>query len=89
MLQLRKFILSPRHSGPGSVVGIATGHRLDGTGIESRWGGTRFSAPVPDQPWGPPSFLYIGYRVFPPGVNSGRGVTLIPHFLLVPLVMKV
>jgi len=24
--------------GPGSVVGIATGYRLDGPGIESRWG---------------------------------------------------
>jgi hypothetical protein len=24
--------------GPGSVVGIATGYWLDGTGIESRWG---------------------------------------------------
>jgi len=25
-------------SGLGSVVGIATGYGLDGTGIESRWG---------------------------------------------------
>jgi len=25
-------------SGPGSVVGIATGYGLDGAGIESRWG---------------------------------------------------
>jgi hypothetical protein len=25
-------------SGPGSSVGIATGHGLDGAGIESRWG---------------------------------------------------
>jgi hypothetical protein len=25
-------------SGPGSVVGIATGYGLDGTGIEFRWG---------------------------------------------------
>ena len=29
----------------------------------------------PDRPWGPPSLLYNGYRVFP-GVKSGRGVTL-------------
>ena len=36
-----------------------------------------------DRPWGSPSLLYNGYRVFP-GVNSGRGVTLIPHPLLVP-----
>ena len=26
------------HSGPGSVVGIATAYGLDGPGIESRWG---------------------------------------------------
>ena len=37
----------------------------------------------PDRPWGPPSLLYNGYRVFP-GVNSGRSVTLIPHPLVVP-----
>ena len=33
---------------------------------------TRFST-RPDQPWGPPSFLYNGYRVFPGGkVRPGR-----------------
>ena len=53
-------------SGPGSVVGIATGYGLDGPGIESRWG-ARFSAPVPDRPWGPPSVLYNAYPVFPGG----------------------
>jgi hypothetical protein len=26
------------HGGPGSVVGIATDYRLDGPGIEARWG---------------------------------------------------
>jgi len=36
---------------------------------------------------GPPSLLYSGYWVFP-GVKSGRGVTLTPHPLLMPLVMK-
>jgi len=41
----------------------------------------------PDRPWGPPSLLYNGYRFFP-GVKSGRVVTLTPHPLLVPLVMK-
>ena len=30
--------------------------------------GMRFSA-HPDQPWGPPSLLYNGYRVFP-GVEA-------------------
>ena len=37
---------------------------LDGPGIESRWGGEIFR---PDRPWGPPSLLYNGYRVFPGG----------------------
>jgi hypothetical protein len=35
--------------------------------------GARFSAPVPDRPWGLPSLLYNGYRVFPGGkVRAGR-----------------
>jgi len=51
--------------GPGSVVGIATGYGLDGPGIESWWGEIfRIS---PDWPWGPPSLLYNGYRIFPGG----------------------
>jgi hypothetical protein len=30
---------------------------------------------LPDRPWGPPSLLYNGYRVFPRGVKRpGRGV---------------
>jgi len=37
----------------------------------------------PERPWGPPSLLYNGYRVFP-GVKSGRGVKLTPHPILVP-----
>ena len=45
-------------------------------------GGARFSA-RPDRPWGPPSLLYNGYRVFPRG-KVGRGVTLTTHPLLVP-----
>ena len=53
-------------NGPGSVVGIATGYELDGPGIESRWGGGIIRT-CPDRPWGPPSFLYYGYRVFPGG----------------------
>jgi hypothetical protein len=36
----------------------------------------------PDRPWGPPSLLYNGYRIFP-GVKSGRGVMLTPYPLLV------
>ena len=43
-------------AGRDSPVGIATRYGLSGPGIEFR---TR-----PDLPWGPPSLLYNGYRVF-------------------------
>jgi hypothetical protein len=52
--------------GPGSVVGIATAYWLDGSGIESRWGGEIFRT-SPVWPWGPPSLLYNAYQVFPEG----------------------
>jgi hypothetical protein len=59
--------------GPGSSVGTANDYGLDGPGIESPGGkGARFSA-RPDRPWGPPSLLYNGYRVFPGGkLRPGR-----------------
>ena len=79
-----KYISS--NSGPGSVVGIATGYGLDGPGIESRWG-ARFSATVQTGPGAHPGSCTIGTGSFP-GVKSGRRVTLTPHPLLVPLVMK-
>ena len=72
--------------GPGSVVGIATGYEMDGPGIESRWA-ARFSAPIHTDPGAHPTSCTMGTGSFP-GVNSGRGVTLTPHPLLVPLVMK-
>ena len=50
--------------GRDSSVGIATSYGLDGLGIESRWGGGIFRN-RPDRSWGPPRFLYNGYRVFP------------------------
>ena len=52
-------------SGPGSVDSIATGYGLDGPGIDP-CGGEVFRT-CPDRPWGPPSLLYNGYRVFPGG----------------------
>jgi hypothetical protein len=52
-----------------SSVDIATRYRLDGSGIESRWGGEIFST-RPNRPWGLPSLLYNGYRV----KRRGRGV---------------
>jgi len=56
------FILLQSTRWAGSSVGIATELRV----------GTRFSA-RPDRPWGPPSLLYNGHRVFPGGkVRPGR-----------------
>ena len=52
-------------SEPGSVVGVATGYGLDGP--ESNSGGDEIFRTCPDRPWGPPSLLYNGYRVFPGG----------------------
>ena len=58
--------------GPGSSVGIAIDYGLDGPG--SNPGGDEISCTFPDRPWGPPSLLYNGYRVFPGGkVRPGRG----------------
>jgi len=68
--------------GPGSSVGIATELLVGRSGIESRWR-QDFSA-RPDWPWGPPSLLYNGYRVFPRGkVLPGRAADH-SHHLLVP-----
>ena len=58
------------NEGQDSSVGIATRIGLEGPGIESRWG-ARFSATRPGRPWGLPSLLYNGYRVFPGGKAAG------------------
>jgi hypothetical protein len=73
---------SPGGCGPGSSVGIATGYGLDGPGIESRWG-ARFFVFVQTGPGAHPASCTMGTGSFP-GINSGRGVTLTPHPLLVP-----
>jgi hypothetical protein len=67
--------------GPSSSVGIATGYGLDVPGIEFRWG-ARFSAPVQTDPGAHSASCTMGTGSFT-GVESGRGVTLIPHPLLV------
>jgi hypothetical protein len=54
-----------RFSGSGRVVGTATDYGLDGLAIEFQWG--RDFPTCPDRPWGPPSLLYNGYRIFPGG----------------------
>jgi len=56
--------------GRDTAAGIATRYGLDGPGIESRLGGYTFRT-NPDRPWGPPSLLYNGYRVFPGGKAAG------------------
>ena len=71
--QLETFILWNQNNvrGPGSSVGIATACGLDGPEIESQWG--EIFRNIPDRPWGPPSLLYNGYRIFPAGkVLPGR-----------------
>jgi len=77
------------HVGPymlGSITGTATGYGLDGPGIESRWrrdfphlSRLALGSTQPPVQWVPG---------LSPGVKSGRGVTLTPYPLLVPLVMK-
>jgi hypothetical protein len=74
--------ISSAFRGRDSSVGIATGYGLDGPGIESRWGGEVFRT-RPDGPGAHPASCAMGTGFFP-GVESGRGVTLTPHPLLVP-----
>jgi hypothetical protein len=63
--QQREFSPTVIEHGPGSVVGIATGYRLDGPEIKSRWGRDfpHLSRPALE-PTQPP---VNGYRVFPGG----------------------
>ena len=73
-------------SGLGSSVRIVTGYGMDSPGIESWWGRDFLHLSRPALgPTQPPVQLVPG---LPRGVKSGRGVTLTPHPLLVPLVMK-
>jgi hypothetical protein len=52
--------------GRDSSVGIATDLWAGFSGIRIPVGGEIFRT-CPDRPWGPPSLLYNGYRVFPGG----------------------
>jgi hypothetical protein len=67
---------------PGSSVGIATGYGLDGPGIEYRWGRDfpHLSRPALGPTQRPLQLVPGSF----PGVESGRGLTLTPHPLLVP-----
>jgi hypothetical protein len=55
--------------GRNSSVGIATRYGLDGPG--SNLGGGEIFRTRSDRPWGPPSLLHNGYRVFPGGKAAG------------------
>ena len=57
------------YKGRDSSVGIETSLGLDSPGIESRWG--EIFRTRPDRPWGLPSLLYNGYRVFTEGKAAG------------------
>ena len=63
-----------------SVLRLATGWTVRGS--NPGWG-ARFSAPVQTGPGNHPFSCTMGTVSFP-GVKYGRGVTLIPHPLLVP-----
>ena len=54
-----------------SVQRLATGWTVQG----SNSGGGEIFRARSDRPWGPPSLLYNGYRVFFPGIKRlGRGI---------------
>ena len=50
--------------GRDSPAGIATRYRLDGLGIESRWGGAKFSALVQTGPGAHPASYTMGTGSF-------------------------
>ena len=61
-----------RAVGRESSVGIATRYGLDGLGIE--FGEGEIFRTRPDWPWGPPSLVYNGYRVFLRGKAAGASI---------------
>jgi hypothetical protein len=66
--------------GRNSSVGIATGYRLDGPGIES--GCAKIFAPVQTGPGADPGSYTTGFVSFP-GVNRrGRGVDHLPQIVV-------
>ena len=70
---MRKFI-----TGRDSSAGIATRDGLDDSGNESRWGGTRFSAPVQPGPGVYPASCTMSTGSFPGVKRPGRGADYPP-----------
>ena len=62
-------ICSENFVGSYAAVGIAAPYGLDGPG--SKTGRGEIFRTRPDRLRGPPSFLYVGYRVFPGGKPAG------------------
>jgi hypothetical protein len=73
-------VLSGR-SGPGSSVGIATGHGLNGPGIESRWGRDFSHTSRPAHP----ASCTMGTGYFPGVKRPGRGADHPPPPRAIPL----
>ena len=67
--------------GRDSSVGIATRYGVHGPGIESRWGGARFSAPVQTGPGAHQASCKIGTGSFPGVKRLQRGVDNPPHLV--------
>ena len=78
----RIFLVCCKHNikvvGRDIAVGIATGIRMDGPGIESRWG-ARFSAPVQTGTVVHPASCTMDTGSFPGVKRLGRGVDHPPH----------
>ena len=72
---------------PDGVIGISNWHNPCGQSGDRILVEARFSAPVQTGPGAHPASCTMGTGCFPV-VKSGRGVTLTPHPLLLPLVMK-
>jgi hypothetical protein len=73
-------------SGPGSSVGIANRVRVERSGDRIPVEAT-FSVPIQTGPGAHTASCTLGTGSLP-GVKSGRGMTMTPHPLLVPLVKK-
>ena len=64
----------PTERGRDSSVGIATRYGLDGPGIECRWGGARFSAPIQTDTGDHPASYTLRTASFPGVKRPRRGV---------------
>ena len=69
LFQFNFVTVSLLENGPGSSIGIATDNGLDGPASNPGWD----EIFRPDLPWGSPSLLYNGYRVFPGVEAAGVG----------------